>query len=311
MKVSFVIPAYRAAETVGDTLASVHAATLPSGWSRECIVIDDGSPDGKATAAQIDAMPETTLFRMPENRGKSAAVNVGLRHCTGDIVIQLDADDTLVDDWPSVLARILQDWPEDCVICFSACRDQLGKSTVERPHYTGPLSYEDVIGEKYFGEYLPMFRRAILPTTDVYKEVHPRCACEWFAYLNLARLAPLWISAEVIRVYHTGRRTSITAVGMRADTAEGVLKCYDAVLERFGDEIYRLAPRQYRRRRLRQSVFAALAGDRRAFGLWRLGASWRAPVESVGALLFIVFGRVLTEPVVRMAKRLGLLRRFG
>ncbi len=63
MEVSIVIPAYNAAETIAQTLASVQAQTLPN-W--EAIVVDDGSNDETVASKPIRCQ------RQPDSPTQSA-----------------------------------------------------------------------------------------------------------------------------------------------------------------------------------------------------------------------------------------------
>lgn len=91
--VGVIIPAYRAAATIGRALASVAAQTLrPS----EVIVVDDGSDDGTAEVAQEQEARFTDvrfLVLKQENRGAGAARNRAIAECRSRYVAFLDADD--------------------------------------------------------------------------------------------------------------------------------------------------------------------------------------------------------------------------
>lgn len=89
--VSIVIPAYNAAETLVETLASAAAQTHRK---IEIIVVDDGSTDATATIAAsfCERDPRARLVRQ-ENRGVCAARNKGIAESEGEFVAPLDADD--------------------------------------------------------------------------------------------------------------------------------------------------------------------------------------------------------------------------
>ena len=85
---SIIVAAYQAADTIGDTLASAFAQTLPP---REVVVCDDGSTDDLDGALR-PFRDRITLLRQ-ENRGEGAAKNAAARAASGDFVVILDADD--------------------------------------------------------------------------------------------------------------------------------------------------------------------------------------------------------------------------
>ncbi len=89
MKVTFLIPAYNEARTVGEVLTRVAAL----GLDFEAIVVDDGSHDDTAAivAARAETDPRVRLLRKP-NGGKGSALRHGIPHCTGDVVVIQDAD---------------------------------------------------------------------------------------------------------------------------------------------------------------------------------------------------------------------------
>jgi glycosyltransferase involved in cell wall biosynthesis len=85
MRISFIVPAYDEASTIGEVLERIAALGLDT----QVIVVDDGSTDGTGDlAAQHDGV----LVVRQENQGKGAAIRHGLLHVDGDIVVIQDAD---------------------------------------------------------------------------------------------------------------------------------------------------------------------------------------------------------------------------
>lgn len=87
-RVTCVIPAYRAGRTLARVVRPLRDA-LPGA---RVVVIDDGSPDDTAVIA--DAVADFTI-RLPENRGKGAALRAGFAcalRFDEEIVLTLDAD---------------------------------------------------------------------------------------------------------------------------------------------------------------------------------------------------------------------------
>jgi len=85
MNVSVVVPAYNEASRVSAVLEPLLACSEVA----EIIVVDDGSDDGTADVAS--AYP-VQVVRLHENRGKAAALDVGVRAAANDVLCFLDAD---------------------------------------------------------------------------------------------------------------------------------------------------------------------------------------------------------------------------
>jgi glycosyltransferase involved in cell wall biosynthesis len=89
VRLSFVVPAYNEAPTIGRVLERI--AELPLDY--QIVVVDDGSDDGTAAASEA-AMADGRLvcIRHPANLGKGAAIRSALPHVDGEIVVIQDAD---------------------------------------------------------------------------------------------------------------------------------------------------------------------------------------------------------------------------
>ncbi len=85
MRVSAVVPAYNEAGRIGAVLVPIIASTFID----EVIVVDDGSEDG--TAEEAKGFP-VRVVTLPENRGKAAALAVGVSEARNDTLLFLDAD---------------------------------------------------------------------------------------------------------------------------------------------------------------------------------------------------------------------------
>src|SRR5918995_6791294 len=90
--VTVVIPCYNQAHFLGEAIESV----LSQSYKRfEIVVVDDGSTDDTSEVAT--RYPRVRCIRQ-ENRGLAGARNTGIRHCQGEYVVFLDADDRLLPE---------------------------------------------------------------------------------------------------------------------------------------------------------------------------------------------------------------------
>jgi len=86
VKTAAILPAYNEADRIRDVLKAVlHAPSID-----EVIVVDDGSTD--ATAAVARSVRGVRVIRLPQNRGKGAAMAAGAESTDADILVFLDAD---------------------------------------------------------------------------------------------------------------------------------------------------------------------------------------------------------------------------
>jgi glycosyltransferase involved in cell wall biosynthesis len=89
--VSVLIPAYNAAATLAETLASVCSQTYQN---LEIIIVDDGSVDATfALASRLSHEDRRIRVLRQDNAGVAAARNLALRHAAGPLVAPVDADD--------------------------------------------------------------------------------------------------------------------------------------------------------------------------------------------------------------------------
>lgn len=86
---SLIVPAFEEAERLPATLAALQGAAERLQREVELIVVDDGS--GDATAAVAEACG-ARVVRLPENRGKGAAVSAGVRAARHPLIAFTDAD---------------------------------------------------------------------------------------------------------------------------------------------------------------------------------------------------------------------------
>jgi cellulose synthase/poly-beta-1,6-N-acetylglucosamine synthase-like glycosyltransferase/spore germination protein YaaH/peptidoglycan/xylan/chitin deacetylase (PgdA/CDA1 family) len=105
--VSVLIPCFNEEKVIAASVNRILASRWPG---LEVIVLDDGSKDATAQVVR-DAFkdePRVTLLSF-ENGGKARALNRGLEHAKGEIIVALDADTLFPPDTIARLARWFAD----------------------------------------------------------------------------------------------------------------------------------------------------------------------------------------------------------
>jgi cellulose synthase/poly-beta-1,6-N-acetylglucosamine synthase-like glycosyltransferase/peptidoglycan/xylan/chitin deacetylase (PgdA/CDA1 family)/spore germination protein YaaH len=105
--VSVIVPAYNEELVIENTINSLLASDYEN---YEIIVVDDGSSDGTSSIVRdrYSGSERVRLFS-EANEGKAAALNTGLRHAKGEIVIALDADTLFAPQTIAALAHRFYD----------------------------------------------------------------------------------------------------------------------------------------------------------------------------------------------------------
>lgn len=105
--VSVIVPAYNEELVVASTIRSL----LASHYKKfEVIVIDDGSQDNTSKVVKENfGNEERVQLLSVENAGKAAALNTGLLHAKGEIIVALDADTLFAPQTIGALAHRFYD----------------------------------------------------------------------------------------------------------------------------------------------------------------------------------------------------------
>ena len=94
--VSVIIPAFRAAQYIGEALSSVFQQTLPD---FEVLLVNDGSPDVDDLKRAIEPYRDGVVYIEQQNRGPGAARNAAISRARGEFLAFLDSDDVWLPEY--------------------------------------------------------------------------------------------------------------------------------------------------------------------------------------------------------------------
>jgi len=147
--VSVIIPAFNAAGHIVAALDSVFAQTFTD---YEVIVANDGSPDTERLETAIRPYLSRITYLKQENRGPSAARNLGIRRARGEWLAFLDSDDAWLPQYLAEQIRFLRTNPAlDMVYCDAILEGDTGaagKTFMQVCPSTGPVTFASVLVEQ-------------------------------------------------------------------------------------------------------------------------------------------------------------------
>jgi len=105
-KISIIIPAYNEETVIAQSIKSLLNQSYPN---KEIIVVDDGSKDKTYKIAnQFTIYPEVKVLTKP-NEGKAKAINYGINHSSGELIMVVDADSKLEKNAIQLMANYFND----------------------------------------------------------------------------------------------------------------------------------------------------------------------------------------------------------
>ena len=174
MKYSLVIPVFNEEGNVANLHAEIVAAmnTLPEEFlgGYEIIFADDGSSD--RTVEILKGLSPVTVIELRKNFGQTAAMDAGIKHAVGDIIITLDGDG---QNPPSEIVKLLQKMKADNLDIVSGWRkdrkDPLGKRVASRgANMLRGILVKDEIHDS--GCSLKAYKRECFEGVDLLGEMH-------------------------------------------------------------------------------------------------------------------------------------------
>jgi glycosyltransferase involved in cell wall biosynthesis len=240
-EISIVVPMHNEEANIEHFLSRFEALFNKLDASYEIVCVNDGSTDGTLEVLRKQQEKDThiRLIDLSRNFGKEVALSAGLDHCSGEVVIPIDAD---LQDPPELIPEMLAKWREGYDMVYATRRTRHGESAVKRT--TANLFYRllgrisEVEIPRNTGDFRLMDRRVVdalrlmpernrfmkglfawvgFKQTAIYYDRDPRLAGETsWNYLRLWRLAVDGItsfSAAPLKVWsYLGLVLSLTAL---------------------------------------------------------------------------------------------------
>ena len=194
--ISVIIPAFNRAHTLPKALDSVLSQTLKP---REIIVVDDGSTD--ETNAVLANYPGLCIISQ-DNRGVSAARNVGIEKAGGEWLAFLDSD----DEW--LKEKLEKQWDAICIDDKLICHTE--EIWIRNGQRVNPMKKHKKFGGMIYERCLPlcvispssvMIHRSVFEDVGVFDESLEVCE-DYDLWLRIcAKYSVLFIDEPLIVKY--------------------------------------------------------------------------------------------------------------
>ena len=94
LEISIVIPVFNEDENISILSSAIYRAMSDTGYSYECIFVDDGSIDEsyKEMKNVCEENDNFRIVRLRENCGQTAALDAGFKASRGKYIVMMDAD---------------------------------------------------------------------------------------------------------------------------------------------------------------------------------------------------------------------------
>jgi glycosyltransferase involved in cell wall biosynthesis len=138
-KLAIVIPLFNDAERIERAIRSAHACDMPPGFTRDVLVVDDGSVDDSYRLAQRVAseLDHVQVLQAPQNGGPSRARNLALERSNAAWFTPLDSDDIMAPGRLVALIRVAEETGAVLVADNLMLSDEARPETCERLLWPG------------------------------------------------------------------------------------------------------------------------------------------------------------------------------
>lgn len=175
MDISIIVPLLNEEESLRPLSEWIKKVMDANSYSYEIIMVDDGSKDKSWNEIEKLSVenPNIKGVKFRRNYGKSAALNVGFEHCSGDVVITMDAD---LQDSPEEIPELFKMIKEDGFDLVSGWKKKRYDSKIAKniPSKLFNATTRLMSGIKLhdFNCGLKAYKRDVVKSIEVYGEMH-------------------------------------------------------------------------------------------------------------------------------------------
>jgi glycosyltransferase involved in cell wall biosynthesis len=211
--ISIIIPTFNRAEFLKEAVQSVlgqdYFRELETERRFEIIVVDDGSTDNTGDLVHSFACDIRHIFQ--ENRGVSAARNLGLQHAKGSLIAFLDSDDLWKRDKIGVQMSLMNNI-SPAMMCYTEeiwIRHGIFVNPKKRHQKYSGWIFEKVLPLCLISLSSALFRREVFDNVGLFDENLPVCEDYDFG-IRLAHRYPVYFLTRPLIVKRGGHEDQLS-----------------------------------------------------------------------------------------------------
>lgn len=181
-KLSVIVPVYNEAPGLEELMRRLEAALTETTF--EIIFVNDGSQDGSFGVMQrlSASRPYLKVIDFRRNHGQTAAINAGIQHATGDVLVLMDSD---LENDPADIPKLVAELDKGFDVVSGWRRDRWKGQFLTRklPSLLANRLISSVSGVKLhdYGCTLKAYRREVIKDVVLYGQMHRFIPvyCKW------------------------------------------------------------------------------------------------------------------------------------
>lgn len=148
-KISIIVPVYNVEKYIVECIESLIKQTYTN---IEIILINDGSTDNSGEICDNYLKKDSRITVIHQvNSGLSEARNVGIKNSSGNYLMFVDSDDTLMDDACEILYKYLISEESDIVICeLYSKKEEYFSERIKIKNMNSEKAIEEILKQKLF-----------------------------------------------------------------------------------------------------------------------------------------------------------------
>jgi len=205
--VSAIIPTFNRGWIICESVESILNQKYPN---IETIVIDDGSTDD--TAKKLLPYLDRITYIKQENKGVSAARNLGIRMSAGRLTAFLDSDDLWTEDKISCQVKFFQNNPEAMICQTEEIWIRNGKRVNPKHKHKKPsgMIFEPSLNLCLVSPSAVMIKKELFETTGFFDESLPACE-DYDLWLRISATLPVFLIDKPCTIKKGGHDDQLSA----------------------------------------------------------------------------------------------------